>query len=75
MRNNNGLDFLDLLNIMSFAIGIMNYGENITQGDMAEVAQALSENTSSAVADLHRHLEEQDAKIEKIINLLEGSME
>jgi hypothetical protein len=72
MKGNNNLDFLDILNILSFLIGVMNYGENISQGDMQELAQVMSQRTSEAVEDIHAHLQEQDRKIEEILEILRG---
>lgn len=72
MKDNNNLDFLDILNILSFLIGVMNYGENISQGDMQELAQTMSQHTSKAVEDVHSHLQEQDRKIEEILETLRG---
>jgi hypothetical protein len=66
------MDLLDMLNVMSFVIGIMNYNENITQGDMQNIAQALNENTSIGIKDIHEHLREQDEKISEILELLKG---
>jgi hypothetical protein len=74
MKNDNGLDFLDLLNILSFAIGILNYGENITQGDIQTVEQNIAKHTSGVVADIHQHLTEQDKKIEEIMKILKGEL-
>jgi methyl-accepting chemotaxis protein len=70
IKDNNNLDFLDMLNILSFAIGILNYGENVSQGDMQELAQTVSQHTSEAVEDLHQHLQEQDRQIEEIYGKL-----
>lgn len=60
MRDNGQLDFLDILSIMSFYIGVLNLELNITQSDL----EAKTE-------DIHNHLEEQDRKLSEIIEKLE----
>lgn len=66
----NQLDFLDLLNIMSFVIGIMNYNENLTQGDKQDLLSALNEQTNILLEETHKHLESQDKKIDYIMEVL-----
>lgn len=55
--------FLDILSILSFALSVANYEENIDQSSM-------SQTVNTAVDDIHNHLNEQDGKIDKIINML-----
>lgn len=52
-------DFLDALTIVSFAVGLANYAENVDQSSMSETVKA-------AVDDIHAHLAKQDEKIAKI---------
>ena len=57
------LDFLDILSIISFAITIQNQNKLIGIQDVQkEVDRALEE--------LHGHLEMQDGKIDKILEVL-----
>ena len=42
---NRQLDLLDLMNIASFCIGLMNLNEDVTQGDKQDLMQEL--NTKS----------------------------
>lgn len=61
--NRNQIDILDILNVLSFYIGILNLDENLSQGkagDMLEIA----------VEDIHKHLKLQDEKIDKIMEVL-----
>lgn len=70
MNNNNsygGLGFLDLLNIASFCIGLMNLEENMTQGDKQEIMQEFDHKTSQLLNEIHNHLEQQDKKIDAIM--------
>lgn len=65
-QNNN--NFMDILSIFSFVIGLKNYEENIDQSQLQEIAQGI-------MSDIHRHLQEQDAKIDRILELLEEKEE
>lgn len=60
-----GFDVLDALAIISFLIGIRNYEENVDQTTVQNAVQ-------TAVDLINEHLESQDAKIEKIIEMLGG---
>lgn len=63
MYNNNNM--MDMLNILSFVIGIVNYNENVSQSNLQEASDKI-------LKEIHGHLEEQDEKIEHILDLLEG---
>ena len=65
MQNNsyNGNYPMDILAIASFIIGLKNYGENLDQSKAQEMLNNVLE-------ELHGHLREQDAKIDKIIEYL-----
>ena len=65
--DDNNLQFLDLLNIMSFIIGVMNYNENLTQGDKQDLMSALDEKTENLLNEIHEHLEKQDGQIKEIL--------
>ena len=54
--DDNNLQFLDLLNIMSFIIGVMNYNENLTQGDKQDLMSALDEKTENLLNEIHNLL-------------------
>lgn len=70
MNNKNQLQFLDLLSIASFCIGLMNLDENITQGDMQDLQQQFDTQTHNVLDEIHQHLEIQDAKLEEILERL-----
>ena len=55
MNDNQQLDFLDLLNILSFVIGILNYQENLTQSDKQELLHKVDEDTQTAIREVHNH--------------------
>lgn len=67
-NNRNELEFMDILNIMSFIIGMMNYGENMTQGDKQDIMHSLDNQTQTLLENIHNHLTEQDRKLEEIQN-------
>lgn len=64
--SNGQMSFMDALSIVSFLIGLANYGENVDQGQMQETV-------SKAVEEVHKHLQTQDQKIEEILSILKGS--
>ncbi len=66
MNNRNQLEFLDLLSIASFCIGLMNLDENTTQGDMQDLTQEFNLRVEAILDEIHGHLEIQDAKLEEI---------
>lgn len=72
MNNDNQLEFLDLLNIMSFCIGIMNLQENLNQGDKQDLEHELADKADMLLEEIHKHLEEQDAKLDIIAKRLEA---
>lgn len=63
--NGKQYDLLDAITMVSFIIGLLNYGENVDQ-------TMVNDTVQSAVNDIHDHLSEQDEKITKILQLLEG---
>ena len=71
LNNSNNLDFLDIINIVSFAIAIANYNENLNQTDKQELIHKLDKQTSELLSQLNAHLERQDKDIDKILTMLE----
>ena len=63
MDDNKQLDILDILNILSFIIGVKNLNENLSQGTAGDLL-------SAAVKEIHDHLAEQDTKINLIMKKL-----
>lgn len=64
------LEFIDILSIMSFCISLMNLNENLSQGDKQDLQNDLSEKMKIILNELHSHLQEQDEKIDKILEEL-----
>lgn len=63
MNDRQQFDILDILNILSFIIGIKNLNENLSQNTAGDLL-------SSAVNEIHAHLQEQDRKIDLILEKL-----
>ena len=63
MNKGENLSFLDLLSVLSFIIGYANYEENVDQS-------AMQETVNKAVKDIHNHLAIQDAKLNKILEVI-----
>lgn len=61
--DNKQIDILDLLNILSFVIGVKNLNENLSQNTAGDLL-------SAAVKEIHDHLSEQDRKIDLILEKL-----
>lgn len=59
--NNRQLEYLDLITILSFSIGLENLQENRQQ----------SESQEQIIKAIEEHLKKQDEQYEKIIELLE----
>ena len=75
MNENGQLNFIDLLSVMSFIIGLLNLDMNITQNDIAEqtadIDKRVNERLHEALKDIHTHLQEQDSRLSDIQNQLE----
>ena len=72
---NGALTFVDIIGLLSFAVGLQNLDLNITQEDMdtqtRDLDEKVNDHIQSALAEIHRHLETQDAKIDRILKGLE----
>lgn len=66
--------FLDIITIVSFIIGIQNLELNIDQNDMDKQTRDINETAnalvSAAISEIHKHLENQDRKIEEILEYI-----
>ena len=71
LNDSNNLDFLDIINIVSFAIAIANYNENLNQSDKQDLIHKLDKQTSELLSQLNAHLKHQDKNIDKILTMLE----
>lgn len=68
---NGEITFLDTVSIMSFLIGVQNLDLNVTQEDAQNIQHKSDANANFILNEIHKHLEEQDAKIDLILKELE----
>lgn len=72
MNENN--NFLNLINIADFVIGIMNLQENLTQSDKQDIVDKLGKESDVILNKINEHLEQQDKKIDRILEILEKKL-
>lgn len=72
LNSNQTTQLLNLLNVASFCIGLMNLDENITQGDMQDLQQDFATRAESLLKEIHEHLNSQDKKLDNIMRRLEN---
>lgn len=69
---NGQFTFLDTLALISFIVGIMNYEENLTQSDKQDLQNELNQKVDFILENIHKHLEEQDQNIQKILEVVQN---
>ena len=67
---NGQFTFLDTINLISFMIGVMNFNENLTQGDKQDLLETFSQKAEELLNEIHSHLKQQDIKIDRILEEL-----
>lgn len=72
MNENN--NFINLINIADFVLGIMNLQENLTQSDKQDIVDKLGKESDVILNKIHEHLEQQDKKIDRILEILEKKL-
>lgn len=70
--NTQNLTFIDLISIISFVIALQNLDYNITQDDLQNIAAQTDKHQSEGIDDIHRHLDIQDKKIDRILEELKN---
>ena len=65
------LSFIDIISIASFLVSIENLEENLTQSDKQDLQNELSDKADLLLNEIHKHLEEQDKKIDEILRRLD----
>ena len=68
----NQLSVVDILSIMSFVIGLMNFEENLTQSDKQDLVDQFNDKAEYLLKEIHDHLEQQDQKIDWILQRVGG---
>lgn len=64
-------NFMDALSLASFAIGMENLEQNLTQNDKDELMSKFDEQTKEVLEDLHQAVEEQNVVLRDISNKLD----
>ena len=70
--DNGEFTFLDIINLTSFLVGMLNFNENLTQGDKQYLLETFSQKADSLLKEIHSHLQEQDEKIDIILEELKN---
>lgn len=65
--NNGEWTFLDIITLVGFFVGLQNLDLNIAQEDLDNQTQELDARLHLVVDDIHKHLKEQDRKIDLIL--------
>lgn len=68
--DNGELTFLDMISIISFCVGLQNLDLNIAQEDLDNQTQELDARLRRVVDDIHKHLQEQDEKINQMLEVI-----
>lgn len=63
-------DLLDAVTLLSFVIGIANYGQNLSQNDKDDMMQALDRKTNDMIERLENDLEEQNKMLKEILDIM-----
>lgn len=75
MNDEGQLNFIDLLSVLSFYIGLLNLDMNITQNDMemqtADIDKRVNQHLHEVLDEIHEHLQQQDIKLADIQRQLE----
>ena len=66
------ITFLDLITIISFVVGVLNLDSNATQTDQQRLMRKFDDNLERLLNEIHGHLQEQDRKIDRILEVLEN---
>ena len=64
-------DFLDVMACMGFAIGLVNYQENLKQSDNDDIMSSLDEKTNMLIKRIEKDLDEQNMMLQAILKKLE----
>ena len=68
--DNGQLNFMDMVALLSFFIGVQNLDLNVTQEDAQNLQKELTDKASIILNEIHAHLEQQDDKIDRILEVL-----
>lgn len=66
----NNLDFLDILSIISFAISVANYEQNLQQSSNDDLMKEIDQKTKELLSKLESDISHQNADISDIKQML-----
>ncbi len=64
--DNKQIDILDVINLISFAIGVVNYKENLEQSSNDDIMKKLDEQTKEMLGDIHEQLKKINERIDSL---------
>ena len=70
MNDNVQFDFLDIITLLGFVISVENLKENLSQNDKQDLQNDLSEKAERILNEIHTHLQDQDEKLNRIMERL-----
>ena len=71
MNNDNvQFTFLDIITLLGFVISVENLNQNLSQNDKQDLQNDLSEKAERILNEIHTHLQDQDAKLNIIMEKL-----
>lgn len=65
-------EFINYVNLMDLAISLQNLKSNTSQEERQKLEEHFNDKLNGLLKEIHSHLQEQDAKIDKILQKLEG---
>ena len=63
-------NYIDMVNLAGFILGIMNYQENLTQNDKQDIIEEFNRKLKLVIDKINGHLKEQDRKLDLILEEL-----
>ncbi len=64
--------FIDYVNLMDLAISLCNLRSNNSQEERQKLEEHVNNKLNTLLEQIHGHLQQQDAKIDKILTMLEA---
>lgn len=70
MNDNVQFTFLDIITLLGFVISLENLNQNLSQNDKQDLQNDLSEKAERILNEIHTHLQDQDEKLNRIMEIL-----
>ena len=65
-------NYIDYVNLMDLAISLCNLRSNNSQEERQKLEEHFNNKLNILLEQIHGHLQQQDTKIDKILNILEA---